>query len=82
MKFVQHIKEIFFCRNRWSTFQEENEKKNKFSQKISFILDSRISVWTFSLNLWFRIYNMGFVQHIQVKIFPENLSQNKAEEEN
>jgi hypothetical protein len=25
---------------------------------------------------------MGFVQHIQVIIFPENLSQNKVEEEN
>jgi hypothetical protein len=25
---------------------------------------------------------MGFVQHIQVIIFAENLSQNKAEEEN
>jgi hypothetical protein len=25
---------------------------------------------------------MGFVQHIQVRILPENLSQNKAEEEN
>jgi hypothetical protein len=25
---------------------------------------------------------MGFVQPIQVKILPENLSQNKAEEEN
>jgi hypothetical protein len=25
---------------------------------------------------------MGFVQHIQVKILPENLSQNKAEVEN
>jgi hypothetical protein len=25
---------------------------------------------------------MGFVQHIQVIILPENLSQNKAEEEN
>jgi hypothetical protein len=25
---------------------------------------------------------MGFVQHIRVIIFPENFSQNKAEEEN
>jgi hypothetical protein len=25
---------------------------------------------------------MGFVQHIQVVILPENLNQNKAEEEN
>jgi hypothetical protein len=25
---------------------------------------------------------VGFFQHIQVKILPENLSQNKAEEEN
>jgi hypothetical protein len=45
-------------------------------------VDSCIGVWTFSPNLWFRICNMGFLQHIQVKILPENLSQNKAEEEN
>jgi hypothetical protein len=45
-------------------------------------VDSCIGVRTFSPNLWFRICNMGFFQHIQVKILPENLSQNKAEEEN
>jgi hypothetical protein len=57
--------------------QEKNEKKLKFSPKIFCI-----GVWTLSPNLWFRVSNMGFVQHIQVKILPENFSQNKAEEEN
>jgi hypothetical protein len=57
-------------------------KKNlSFHKKKFYILDSCIRVWTFSLNLWFGIYNMGFVKHIQVKVLPENLSQNKAEEE-
>jgi hypothetical protein len=31
--------------------QEENEKKNKISQKITCIVDLWIGVWTFSPNL-------------------------------
>jgi hypothetical protein len=35
MKFFQHIKEIYFVENGGQrNFQEENEKKFKFSQKI------------------------------------------------
>jgi hypothetical protein len=45
MKFVQHIKEIFFVENGGQrNSQEENEKKIKISQKIS-------CIWTFSPNL-------------------------------
>jgi hypothetical protein len=79
MKFVQHIKEIFFVKNgSQSNSQEENKKKIKISQKNSCIMDSCVGVWTFSPNLWFSICNMKFVQHIQVIILPENLSQNKS----
>jgi hypothetical protein len=87
MKFIQHIKEIIFVENPVVSVilrKKMKKKKLKFSQKISCIVDSCIGVgvWTFSQNLWFRICNMGFVQHIKVIILPENLNQNKAEEEN
>jgi hypothetical protein len=40
MKFIQHIKEIFFVENGGQrNSQEENKKKIKFSQKISCIVD-------------------------------------------
>jgi hypothetical protein len=83
MKFVQHIKEIFLVENGGQrNSQDENEKTFLISQKITCIVDSCIGVWTFSANFWFGICNMRFVQHIKAIILPENLSQNKAEEEN
>jgi hypothetical protein len=45
MKFVQHIKEIFFVENGGQrNSQEENEKNNKISQKKICIVDSCIGV--------------------------------------
>jgi hypothetical protein len=83
MKFVQNIKETFFVENGGQrNSQEENENKIKISQKISCIVDSCVGVWTFSPNIWFSICNMGFLEHIQVIILPQNSGQNKAEEEN
>jgi hypothetical protein len=76
------LKKYFFVENGGQlNSQEENEKKFKFSQKISSIVNSCIGFWTLSPNLWFHICNVRFLQHNQVKIFPENLSQNKAEDE-
>jgi hypothetical protein len=52
MKFVQHIKEIFFVESGGQrNSQEESEKKVKILQKISCIVDSCIGVWTFNPNL-------------------------------
>jgi hypothetical protein len=52
MKFIQHIKEIFFVEHGGQrNSPEENEKKFKISQKISCIVYSCIGVWTFSPNL-------------------------------
>jgi hypothetical protein len=45
MKFVQHIKEIFFVENGGQrNSHEENEKKLKISQKITRIVDLCIEV--------------------------------------
>jgi hypothetical protein len=81
-EFFQHIKEIFLVENGGQQNSQAKMKKKKFSQKISCIVDSYIRVCTFSPIIWLRICNMGFNQHIQLKILPENLSQNKAKEEN
>jgi hypothetical protein len=49
---VQHIKETKFVENGGQrNSQEENEKKIKISQKVSYIVDSCIGVWTLSPNL-------------------------------
>jgi hypothetical protein len=39
-------------------------------------------VWTFSPNLLFSIYSIGFVQHIKAKILLENGGQSNSQEEN
>jgi hypothetical protein len=62
--------------------RKKMKKKIKISQKISCFVNSCIGVWTFSPNLSFSICNTGLVQHIQVIILPENLGQNKVEDEN
>jgi hypothetical protein len=79
----QHIKEIFLVENGGQrNSQEENKKNLSFHKKFPALWSRASKSGHFSSNLWFRICNMGFVQHIQVKILPENLSQNKAKEGN
>jgi hypothetical protein len=68
---------ILYCGQHNS--EEENQKKNKIRQKISCIVDSCVGSESGHL---VQIFDSVFVQHIQVIILPENLSQNKSEEEN
>jgi hypothetical protein len=74
----------------WSKSPDSNERVNKagnFLQIPDFFFHSLPQLYSdlsflAKLLLEFSICNMGLVQHIQVIILPENLSQNKAEEEN
>jgi hypothetical protein len=56
--------------------------KPRICQKFSCFVASFVGFWTISPNLGFCIFNLGFVQHFKDIILPENVRQNKAEEEN